>query len=61
VASAPRECGGESYGKYLYDAPEAEEKRAVGAVCESQSSGKCLFAMPTQNDFPEITRIVKPQ
>lgn len=48
-------------GKYLYDAPDAEEKRAVGKVWESRSGGTCLFAMPTQNDFSEITKIVKPQ
>jgi type III restriction enzyme len=48
-------------GKYLYDAPDAEEKRLVGKVWESRSAGKCLFAMPTQTDFSEIAKIVNPQ
>lgn len=33
-------------GKHLYDTPDAEEKRAVGAVWESRSQGRCLFIMP---------------
>ena len=48
-------------GKYLYDAPDAEEKRSVGKVWESRSGGKCIFAMPTQTDFSEIAKIVNPQ
>ena len=34
-------------GKHLYDAADADEKRAVGAVWQSRSDGKCLFVMPT--------------
>ncbi len=39
-------------GKHLY--AEADEKRAVGAVWESRSQGKCLFVMPTDEDFQVI-------
>ncbi len=35
---------------------DAAEKRAVGAVWESRSRGRCLFAMPTGGDFSEIDR-----
>jgi type III restriction enzyme len=45
-------------GKHLYSAVDAEEKRAVGAVWASRSSGKCLFAMPTEGDFSQIARLV---
>ena len=41
-------------GKHLYGAPEAADKRAVGAVWESRSAGKCLFDMPTEADFSTI-------
>lgn len=47
-------------GKHLYDAADAEEKRAVGAVWASRSGGRCLFAMPTEGDFSTIAKIVKP-
>jgi type III restriction enzyme len=47
-------------GKHLYDASDAEEKRAVGAVWASRSNGRCLFVMPTERDFTIISRIVKP-
>ena len=40
-------------GEHLF--AEAGEKRAVGAVWESRSAGKCLFAMPTAGDFSTIT------
>jgi hypothetical protein len=46
-------------GKHLYDAADAGEKRAVGAVWESRSDGKCLFVMPTEGDFSVITTAVK--
>ena len=39
-------------GKHLWD--DAEEKRAVGAVWESRSKGRCLFVMPTDGDFGVI-------
>lgn len=42
-------------GKHLYDALDAEEKRAVGKVWESRSNGRCFFYMPTDGDFSEIT------
>ena len=48
-------------GKHLYSATDAEEKRAVGAVWASRSGGKCLFAMPTEGDFFQITRLVSPK
>ncbi|MEI7939692.1 MAG: hypothetical protein WCK27_23670, partial [Verrucomicrobiota bacterium] len=46
-------------GKHLYDADDAEEKRAVGAVWESRSGGKCLFVMPTEGDFSGIAKALK--
>ncbi len=46
-------------GKYLYDAADAEEKRAVGAVWESRSEGRCRFVMPTNNDFTPILQAVR--
>jgi len=36
-------------GEHLF--AEAEEKRAVGAVWESRSQGKCLFVMPEGKDL----------
>lgn len=39
-------------GKHLWD--DAEEKRAVGAVWESRSKGRCLFVMPTEGKFAVI-------
>lgn len=47
-------------GKHLYDATDAEEKRAVGAVWESRSAGRCLFAMPTAGDFSAIVARARP-
>jgi type III restriction enzyme len=39
-------------GEHLW--ADAAEKRAVGKVWESRSNGKCLFLMPTGNDFSEL-------
>jgi type III restriction enzyme len=47
-------------GKHLYDTIDAEEKRAVGAVWQSRSGGKCLFVMPTDGKFTQIIEAVKP-
>jgi len=47
-------------GKHLYDGNDAEEKRTVGAVWASRSSGRCLFVMPTEGDFSVITQAVTP-
>lgn len=41
-------------GEHLF--AEAEEKRAVGAVWESRSAGKCLFVMPEGKDLESIRR-----
>jgi type III restriction enzyme len=41
-------------GEHLYT--DAEEKRAVGAVWESRSQGKCLFVMPEGMDLEKIRR-----
>ncbi|MEX2581201.1 MAG: DEAD/DEAH box helicase family protein [Verrucomicrobiales bacterium] len=41
-------------GGHLYDSPDSEEKRAIGAVWEARSEGKCLFVMPTAGDFDKI-------
>jgi len=43
-------------GGYLYDAPDAEEKRGIGEVWASRSNGHCLFVMPTSGDLGAITR-----
>jgi type III restriction enzyme len=46
-------------GEHLY--AEAEEKRAVGAVWESRSAGKCLFVMPEGKDLEKIRqKIARP-
>jgi type III restriction enzyme len=47
-------------GKHLYDAADAEEKRALGAVWASRSNGQCLFVMPTEGDFAGIIKLVEP-
>jgi type III restriction enzyme len=39
---------------------DAEEKRAVGAVWEARSGGRCKFLMPTEGDFSTILKAVKP-
>jgi type III restriction enzyme len=41
-------------GEHLF--AEAEEKRSVGAVWESRSSGKCLFVMPDGKDLEMIRK-----
>ena len=41
-------------GEHLF--ADAEEKRAVGAVWESRSGGKCLFVMPEGKDLEAIRR-----
>jgi type III restriction enzyme len=46
-------------GTHLYDGIDAEQKRAVGAVWEGRSKGKCLFAMPTKKDFQQLFLKVK--
>ena len=40
---------------------DAEDKRAVGAVWESRSSGRCLFVMPTEGDFSTIAQKISPR
>ena len=45
-------------GKHLYDAVDAEEKRAVGQVWASRSGGRCLFVMPTDGDFSVIDKAI---
>jgi type III restriction enzyme len=44
-------------GEHLFK--EAEEKRAVGAVWEGRSGGKCLFVMPEGKDLAAITNKIK--
>jgi type III restriction enzyme len=44
-------------GEHLF--ADAEEKRAVGAVWESRSGGRCLFVMPTEGDFSSIVAKLK--
>jgi type III restriction enzyme len=43
-------------GKHLYDGVDAEEKRAIGAVWESRSGGRCVFVMPTEEGFSVIDK-----
>lgn len=43
-------------GEHLWQ--EAEEKRAVGAVWESRSSGRCLFIMPKGFDLAAISSTI---
>jgi hypothetical protein len=57
--SAGRVLAVEYKGKHLYDAADADEKRAVGAVWQSRSGGKCLFVMPTEGDFSVIAKGIK--
>jgi type III restriction enzyme len=47
-------------GGHLFDGIDSEEKRAVGAVWESRSGGRCLFAMPTDGDFSTIAKKIEP-
>ena len=44
-------------GKHLL--AEAAEKAAVGAVWASRSGGRCLFVMPTDQDFAPVTKAVQ--
>lgn len=46
-------------GGYLYDSPDAVEKRLVGAVWAAQSGGRCLFVMPKADDFSAIDRTIQ--
>ncbi len=39
---------------------EAADKAAVAAVWASRSGGKCLFVMPTEQDFSVIMRMIAP-
>jgi len=41
-------------GGHLFDGIDSDEKRAVGAVWESRSNGRCLFVMPTGGDFSTV-------
>jgi type III restriction enzyme len=47
-------------GKHLFDAADAEEKRAIGAVWALRSGGRSLFVMPTAGDFSGIEKAVQP-
>jgi len=44
-------------GEHLF--AEAGEKRAVGAVWESRSGGKCLFVMPEGADLAAIEEKIR--
>ena len=46
-------------GAHLF--ADAEEKRMVGAVWAGRSGGKCLFVMPTDNNFASITEAIRAQ
>ncbi len=41
-------------GKPWYEIEQSEEKRAVGAVWEGRSQGRCLFIMPNGPDLEAI-------
>ncbi len=45
-------------GRHSYSADDAAEKRAIGAVWESRSGGRCLFVMPTDNDVSAIVSAI---
>jgi type III restriction enzyme len=51
-----RKLAVEYKGGYLYATADSEEKRAVGAIWESRSEGKCLFIMPDGKDLEKIRR-----
>lgn len=44
-------------GSHLF--ADAEEKRMVGAIWAGRSGGKCLFVMPTDNNFASITDAIR--
>jgi len=46
--------GVEYKGEHLF--ADAEEKRAVGALWEGRSEGRCLFVMPEGKDLEAIRR-----
>src|SRR5262249_8879890 len=46
-------------GKHIYDSADAEEKRAVGAVWASRSGSRCLFIMPTEENFSVIVDAIR--
>lgn len=46
-------------GKFIYDSIDSEEKRAVGEVWAARSNGKCLFLMPTDNNFTALKKLVE--
>jgi type III restriction enzyme len=50
------EYKGGNADKGWYAMPDSEEKRAVGAVWEERSGGRCLFIMPPGKDFAAIRR-----
>ncbi len=41
-------------GAHLFDAPDAQEKRDIGNLWAARSNGRCLFVMPSDNQFREI-------
>jgi len=43
---------------YIYDAPDAVEKRLVGQVWQALSDGLGIFVMPTRGDFELIRRAI---
>jgi type III restriction enzyme len=45
-------------GKHLM--AEAADKAAVAAVWASRSGGRCLFVMPTDQDFSPVTKAIQP-
>ena len=47
-------------GANYYTANDAAEKRAIGAIWERRSNGRCLFVMPTARGFEEIEQKLRP-
>jgi type III restriction enzyme len=45
-------------GGNAYSGDDSAEKRAVGAVWASRSGGRCLFVMPTDNDFSGVDKAI---
>jgi len=45
-------------GKHLLDSRDTDEKRMLGALWAARSGGRCLFVMPSGNDFGEISKVL---
>ena len=53
-----RKLAVEYKGGHFFSGDDSGEKRAIGAVWERRSNGRCLFVMPTGRDFESIRRAI---